>query len=246
MPDQAKTYGGVSEREDGNILSFDSLQKRIGYSFQDAGLLDHALTHRSYTNEAGREREASNERLEFLGDAVLELVVSEQLYQAYPSESEGRLSKLRASLVCESALSKKAEMLGLGDYLYLGKGEEKTGGRHKPSVTSDALEALIGAVYLDGGIDVAKELVRAHILDDLSERRQNDYKTELQEYVQSAGIKEVRYQLVKESGPDHDKSFTMAVVIDGEICESGTGRSKKAAEQMAAKAALARFGSRRE
>ena len=246
MSDQKKTYGGVSEREDGNILSFDSLQKQIGYCFQDIGLLDHALTHRSYINETGKEREESNERLEFLGDAVLELVVSEQLYQAYASESEGRLSKRRASLVCESALSKKAEEIGLGSYLHLGKGEEKTGGRHKPSVTSDALEALIGAVYLDGGIDAAKELIRTHILNDLSERDHDDYKTALQEYVQGVGIREVRYQLLKESGPDHDKSFTMAVIIDGQICESGNGRSKKAAEQMAAKAALARLQGQRE
>ena len=246
MPDQEKTYGGVSEREDGNILSFDSLQKRIGYRFHDPGLLDHALTHRSYINEAGKAREASNERLEFLGDAVLELIVSEQLYQTYASESEGRLSKLRASLVCESALSRKAEALNLGDYLFLGKGEDKTGGRHKPSVTSDALEALIGAVYLDGGIDAAEEMIMRHILNDLSESHPDDYKTALQEYVQSAGIKEVRYQLMEESGPDHDKSFTMAVVIDGQICESGTGRSKKAAEQSAARAALARIKGRRE
>ena len=177
---------------------------------------------------------------------MLELVVSEQLYQAYASEPEGRLSKRRASLVCESALSKKAEEIGLGSYLHLGKGEEKTGGRHKPSVTSDALEALIGAVYLDGGIDAAKELIRTHILNDLSERDHDDYKTALQEYVQGVGIREVRYQLLKESGPDHDKSFTMAVIIDGQICESGNGRSKKAAEQMAAKAALARLQGQRE
>ena len=246
MSDQKKTYGGVSEREDGNILSFDSLQKQIGYCFQDIGLLDHALTHRSYINETGTEREESNERLEFLGDAVLELVVSEQLYQAYASEPEGWLSKRRASLVCESALSKKAEEIGLGSYLHLGKGEEKTGGRHKPSVTSDALEALIGAVYLDGGIDAAKELISTHILNDLSERDHDDYKTALQEYVQGVGIREVRYQLLKERGPDHDKSFTMAVIIDGQICESGNGRSKKAAEQMAAKAALARLQGQRE
>lgn len=229
------------KREDTGILSFESFEEVIGYQFTDRSLLEHALTHRSYVNEAGKSRLDSNERLEFLGDAVLELISSLRLYHEKPEDPEGELSRMRAALVCERALSIKAEKIGLGGRLYLGRGEEKCGGRTRPSITSDALEALIGAIYLDGGFAEAEKFVNTFILDDLHSAGLIDCKTGLQELVQSQGGREVRYELVDESGPDHDKRFTMAVVIDGITGESGTGRTKKEAEQMAARRALERL-----
>ena len=246
MDNPVRSYGGRLEREDDSILSFESFEEKIGYHFKDRSLLRQALTHRSFVNEAGSGREASNERLEFLGDAVLELAVSIRLYSERPHDPEGTMSKTRAALVCESALSKKAETLGIGRVLLLGKGEEKTGGRSKPSVTSDALEALIGAVYLDGGFQAAASLIDAYVLNDIGKSAQPDYKTRLQEYVQKNGGGTVQYRLSGESGPDHSKIFTMTAVIAGEECESGPGRSKKAAEQMAAKAALMRLEGQQE
>ncbi len=234
------------KREDESILSFKSLEDKIGYHFNDNSLLKQALTHRSYCNEIGEGRKASNERLEFLGDAVLELCSSEKLYRQFPDQREGELSKARAFLVCEQALSEKAEKISLGEHLLLGKGEEKTGGRHKPSVTSDALEALIGAVYLDGGMKAARALIDAYVLNDDSGSFHSDYKTQLQEYVQQNGNRDISYRLMHESGPDHDKRFEMVVEIDGTISGKGTGRSKKAAEQMAAKAALTRLSGGQE
>ena len=236
----------AGEREDKVILSFESFEEVIGYHFSDRSLLECALTHRSYINETGGNRADSNERLEFLGDAVLELISSDRLYHEYPQDPEGELSRIRASLVCEKALSMRAEAIGLGRMLFLGKGEEKSGGRTRPSITSDALEALIGAIYLDGGYGQAERFVNRHVLKDLAPTDAVDDKTRLQEMIQAKGDATIRYRLVGESGPDHDKRFTMQVMIDGTPGETGTGRNKKEAEQMAAHRALERLAGSQE
>ena len=241
MANTDSTIRKQSEREDKRILSFESFEDRIGYHFKDRDLLERALTHRSYVHEAGKDREQSNERLEFLGDAVLELITSDRLYREQTHDAEGILSKRRASLVCEQALCSKAAVIGLGSLIFLGHGEEMSGGRKRPSITSDALEALIGAIYLDGGLDQAAAFINSFILTNLEEADFVDSKTRLQELVQRNGGADVGYRLIDERGPDHDKVFTMAVVIDGRTCEEGTGRTKKAAEQMAAQAALERL-----
>ena len=211
------------------------LQERIGYRFRDTDLLKSALMHSSYTNEKRLPKYKCNERLEFLGDAVLELISSEFLFFSDRKMPEGELTKLRASMVCEPSLAYCACEIQLGDYLLLGKGEEVTGGRHRDSVTSDALEALIGAIYLDGGFANAKEFIRAHVLNDLEHKKLfYDSKTILQEIVQGHFANTVSYHPVSESGPDHNKSFTAAVYIGEECYGEGTGRTKKAAEQQAA------------
>lgn len=212
----------------------------IGYRFKNIDLLRQALFHRSYINEEHLRKEASNERLEFLGDAVLELVVSEYLYKEHPGLPEGQLTKQRASIVCEPALAYCARQINLGSYLFLGKGEDATGGRERESITSDALEAIIGAVYLDGGLANAKEFIHKMILSDIDEKKLfYDSKTILQEMVQSVTNRAIDYRLVGEEGPDHDKSFETEVLIDGEVYGSGKGRTKKAAEQQAAYNAIA-------
>lgn len=214
------------------------LEKRLGYSFEDRNLLLTAVTHTSYANEHRKEHCRHNERLEFLGDAVLEIVSSEYLFKKYPEKQEGELSKLRASMVCEPSLAKCAHDLGLPDYLRLGKGEEQMGGRHKDSITSDATEAVIGAIYLDGGFDSAKKFVMDHILLDLTSRDLFvDEKTRLQDMVQDK-YQNVEYRLISESGPDHHKTFTSAAYIGNKKIGEGTGRTKKAAEQNAALMAL--------
>ncbi len=211
------------------------LQERIGYRFRDIDLLKSAMMHSSYTNEKRFPKYKCNERLEFLGDAVLELISSEFLFFSDRKMPEGELTKLRASMVCEPSLAYCAREIQLGDYLLLGKGEEVTGGRHRDSVTSDALEALIGAIYLDGGFANAKEFIRAHVLNDLEHKKLfYDSKTILQEIVQGHFANTVSYHPVSESGPDHNKSFTTAVYIGEEYYGEGTGRTKKAAEQQAA------------
>ncbi len=211
------------------------LQERIGYRFRDTDLLKSAMMHSSYTNEKRLPKYKCNERLEFLGDAVLELISSEFLFFSDRKMPEGELTKLRASMVCEPSLAYCAREIQLGDYLLLGKGEEVTGGRHRDSVTSDALEALIGAIYLDGGFANAKEFIRAHVLNDLEHKKLfYDSKTILQEIVQGHFANTVSYHPVSESGPDHNKSFTAAVYIGEECYGEGTGRTKKAAEQQAA------------
>ena len=214
------------------------LESLIGYTFSDRELLACALTHTSYANEHRTGGIAHNERLEFLGDAVLELVSSEYLFNKYPDLMEGDLSRKRASMVCESSLAKCARDLSLENYLRLGKGEEQMGGRNKDSIISDATEALIGAVFLDGGFEEAKSFVMKHILLDLSEEDLFcDRKTYLQEILQEQG-RHIRYDVIREEGPDHNRSFTIAAVSDGEILGSGTGRTKKAAAQEAAKNAI--------
>lgn len=211
------------------------LEKTIGYHFSDFHLLEHALTHSSYTNEKHLKKQECNERMEFLGDAVLELVSSEFLFHENPDMPEGELTKTRASMVCEQALAFCAKEIRLGEYLFLGKGEETTGGRKRDSVTSDALEALIGAIYLDGGFASAKEFIHKFILNDMEHKKLfYDSKTILQEIVQSRCEEGLSYQLLREEGPDHNKMFEVAAKIGEKEIGRGTGRTKKAAEQLAA------------
>ena len=215
------------------------LEKRIGYEFRDFSLLKHALMHSSYTNEKHLPKYQCNERLEFLGDAVLELVSSEFLFLENPKEPEGKLTKTRASMVCEPSLAFCARDIELGSYLLLGKGEEATGGRTRESVTSDAMEALIGAIYLDGGFANAKEFIHKFILSDLENKKLFfDSKTILQEIVQADINQPITYQLLKEEGPDHNKAFYVEVFIGKENYGTGKGRTKKAAEQQAAYQAI--------
>ena len=216
------------------------LEKKAGYQFHDRRLLERAMTHKSYINEAHMEKYESNERLEFLGDAVLELVTSEFLFQDEAKFPEGELTRMRASIVCEPALAFCARQLDLGRYLRLGKGEEATGGRNRDSLTSDALEALIGAIYMDGGFTNAKEFIHKVVLSDLENKKLFfDSKTILQEVVQARfRDQRVTYRLMGEEGPDHDKSFRTAVCIGDEIYGTGTGHTKKQAEQEAAYHAL--------
>ena len=210
-------------------------EQKIGYSFENVKLLEQALTHSSYANECFWCKHQDNERLEFLGDAVLEIAVSEYLYHKYPKRLEGELTRTRASIVCESTLALCTRDLQLGKYLLLGKGEEQTGGRERSSILSDALEAVIGAVYLDGGFASAKEFIRKFILNDIEHKQLfYDSKTILQEMVQAMGENPLSYELIREDGPDHNKIFeTRALVGETEVGR-GTGRTKKAAESMAA------------
>ncbi len=216
------------------------LQQTIGYSFQDGTLLEKAMTHSSYINEHHLEKKDCNERLEFLGDAVLEIVSSEFLYFNYPNEAEGKLTRIRASIVCEPTLDFCARTFGLEQYLILGRGEEATGGRKRASLVSDALEALIGAIYLDGGFANAKEFIHRFILNDLDKKQLFfDSKTILQEIVQKEeGSGHLTYELVGESGPDHDKLFHVRVLYDGSEVGRGSGHTKKSAEQQAAYRAI--------
>lgn len=216
------------------------LEKKIGYRFQDISLLSQALTHSSYANEHRKEGIKDNERLEFLGDAVLEVISSEYLYYNYPRLPEGDLTKMRASIVCEPTLAFCTKELDLGKYLLLGKGEERTGGRGRDSIVSDAMEALIGGIYLDGGFASAKEFIQKYILKDIQNKQLfYDSKTILQEIVQSEWKeKEITYQLVKEEGPDHNKTFIVNVIIGDEAAGHGVGRTKKSAEQEAAYQAI--------
>ena len=216
------------------------LQERIGYSFQNIILLEQAVSHSSYINEHRRIRHTDNERLEFLGDAVLELTTSDYLYHEYPQMPEGEMTKLRASLVCEPTLAMCARALSLPEHLLLGKGEELTGGRGRNSVVSDALEAVIGAIYLDGGFEKAKTFVRRFILNDIENKKLFfDSKTYLQEIAQvQYKNEEIRYELIREEGPDHAKLFVMQVKIGDRMLGEGTGSTKKGAEQEAAYNAL--------
>ena len=220
------------------------LEKKIGYTFENHKLLERAMMHSSYTNEKHLEKYRCNERLEFLGDAVLELISSEYLFGELPRVSEGELTKTRASMVCEPSLAMCARDIDLGSYLLLGKGEEATGGRMRDSITSDAMEALIGAIYLDGGFTSAKEFIHRFILTDLEDKKLfYDSKTILQEIVQANKAGNITYELVGEEGPDHNKTFEVRVRIGGQPYGSGKGRSKKAAEQKAAYQAIIMYRS---
>jgi ribonuclease-3 len=223
------------------MSKLNEFEERIGYQFHNLGLLRQALTHSSYANEKHMKKLSDNERLEFLGDAVLEIISSEFLYHDYPDMPEGQLTKLRASIVCEPTLALCTEELNLGEYLYLGKGEDMTGGRKRKSVLSDALEAVIGAIYLDGGFANAKEFVEKYILTDIEHKKLfYDSKTILQEVVQGEH-EELCYKLTGESGPDHAKSFDVEVWIGNRKISEGSGQTKKAAEQDAAYHALIRL-----
>ena len=218
------------------------LEAKLGYSFQDATLLRHALTHSSYANEHRSEGLTSNERLEFLGDSVLGMVVADHLYHTHPNMPEGELTRTRAALVCEESLYEIAKELELGEYLRLGKGEDAGGGRQRPSILADAVESLIAAVYLDGGIEPARVIIRALVLGREVERAvDRDYKTALQELVQRKPGNAITYRLVRESGPDHCRLFEMEVSVGGVPAGQGEGRTKKVAEQHAAKAAIERL-----
>jgi ribonuclease-3 len=211
------------------------LEKKSGYCFKDFNLLVQAMTHSSYSNEHRLNRLTNNERLEFLGDAVLEIISSEFLYKEYPKMLEGDMTKLRASIVCEQTLDICSKELDLGKYLLLGKGEDATGGRKRSSIISDAMEALIGAIYLDGGFANAKEFILKFILKDIDNKKLfYDSKTILQEFVQSHYEEELHYLLVEERGPDHNKEFTVDAMLGEEAVGRGKGRTKKAAEQEAA------------
>ena len=218
----------------------EKLEDKIGYRFQNRALLETALTHSSYANERHGECE-SYERLEFLGDSVLGLVTAEYLFTRRVQLPEGRMTRLRAELVCEASLHKTALALGLGGYMRLGKGEEHTGGRERPSILADMVEAIIAALYLDSGMEEAKRFIMANILQDVEfgeSHRSLDYKTQLQELVQRRSNQVITYSLVEESGPDHNKTFTFEVLINGVSSGRGSGKTKKEAEQMAACRAL--------
>lgn len=213
----------------------DGFQKIIQYQFNNIGLLKNALTHSSYANEKKTGNYKDNERLEFLGDAVLELTSSEFIYTGNPDMNEGKMTRLRASIVCEPTLAMCARQIHLQEYIMLGKGEDLTGGRTRDSIISDALEALIGAIYLDGGFANAKEYIDRFILNDIENKQLFfDSKTILQEKVQSGTLGELAYELIGEEGPDHNKIFTSQVRIGGKAYGTGRGRTKKLAEQDAA------------
>ncbi|MBQ8138200.1 MAG: ribonuclease III [Lachnospiraceae bacterium] len=222
-----------------NTLDLNGLEKAIGYEFKDKSLLKQALTHSSYANEQKINKSGDYERLEFLGDAVLEVVSSEFLFHKYPDLPEGRLTKLRASMVCEPSLAICARDLDLGKYILLGKGEESTGGRGRESITSDVMEAIIGAIFLDGGMDKAKDHINKFILSDLENKVLfYDSKSTLQEVMQGELKKEFEYVLLGENGPEHDKEFEVIVKSGKNELGRGKGRTKKAAEQQAAYEAL--------
>jgi ribonuclease III len=225
--------------------SLESLETALAYRFANRLLLQEALTHKSYANEQRTDTGSHNERLEFLGDAVLSLVVSEQLAQLLPMSSEGALSKHKARLVSESMLAAVARRLNLGSCLRLGRGEELSRGREKESLLADALEAVIAAVHLDGGLDSSRRVVTALLHEELMQvvdRRhqpgEDDYKTQVQEWCQRRFDTLPSYAVIRESGPDHDKLFEVEVTVKGEVVGRGSGRSKKEAEQSAAKQAL--------
>ena len=225
-------------------MDYSEFEKIIGYTFKNKELLHEALSHSSYANEHKHGRH-SNERLEFLGDSVLSIVVSEHLFVHFKHLPEGELTKIRASLVCEKALFEFSKKIELGKFIFLGKGEENSGGRERPSIIADAFEAVIAAVYLDGGMENAKKYVLGFIpknLDKNCSKNLNDYKTVLQEIIQRNPEEKVEYVLTGESGPDHNKLFEVQVMLNSNVIGTGQGRSKKLAEQMAAKEALELMG----
>ncbi len=216
------------------------LEAAIGYRFRNITLLQNALTHSSYANEHWHDSLKSNERLEFLGDSILGMVVAEHLYRNFPDRLEGELTRMRADMVCESSLARIAERIDLGRHLLLGNGEEQGGGRNRPSILADAMESVIAACFLDGGMAAAEGLIRRFVLNDVpvSKMKNLDYKTSLQELVQQKKNQSLLYRLIGESGPDHDKEFVVEVVLNGAVVGKGVGSSKKRAEQEAARAAI--------
>ncbi len=216
------------------------LEAAIGYRFHNISLLQNALSHSSYANERWHDSLRSNERLEFLGDSILGMVVAEYLYSHYPHKLEGSLTRMRADVVCETALAKVAREIDLGRHLLLGNGEEQGGGRTRDSILSDALESVIAACFLDGGMAVARDFIHRFILreEPVAQNNNRDYKTALQELVQQKKNQVLAYTLVGQSGPDHNKVFAVELSLNGQVVGIGEGSSKKRAEQMAARAAL--------
>lgn len=218
-------------------IDLQKFQETIGYTFKNKSLLKNALTHSSYANEKHWKYETNNERLEFLGDAVLELISSEFIYTANPHMEEGKMTKMRASLVCEMSLAASAREIHLGKYLYLGKGELYTGGDRRDSILSDAFEAVLGAIYLDGGYEPASRFIKRYVLTDIEKKQLfHDSKTVLQEIIQGKIHEEtqIQYPVLKEEGPDHNKTFEVCCVINGKEYGRGCGHTKKSAEQQAA------------
>ena len=219
-----------------------TLEEKLGYVFKNKALLENALQHSSYANEHRSAGLRSNERLEFLGDAVLGVVTADCLYRKHPNLPEGDLTRIRAALVCEESLHEVAQSLELGRHLKLGRGEELGGGRERASILADATESVFAAVYLDGGMEAASALIHRVLLDkereEVVEERRRDYKTQLQELVQRKSDQHISYTMTGESGPDHNKTFSFSVSINGAVAGQGSGRTKKEAEQMAAKQAL--------
>ena len=217
------------------------LETAIGYRFRNISLLQNALTHSSYANERWHNSLLSNERLEFLGDSVLGMLVAEYLYRTFPDRPEGELTRMRADMVCEKTLANVANSIGLGEHLLLGHGEEQSKGRTRNSILADAMESVIAACFLDGGMAAAEGIVKRFILTEVPVKKMHnaDYKTALQELVQQKKNQVLAYSLIGESGPDHDKQFVVAVSLNGKPVGQGTGTSKKRAEQMAAQAAIA-------
>lgn len=221
------------------INNIEELEKRIDYRFENKTILETAITHSSYIKEHCKGGK-SNERLEFLGDAFFDAIIGEELFSVFTDKEEGFLSQLRAVLVCEDSLAKAATRLEIGEFLKLGKGEAKNGGRHRKSILADALEAIMGAVYLDGGFEEVKRVVLGIFADDVRDVEigkitSEDYKTNLQEILQKNGNIDIKYEVIKQEGPDHDKTFTVRLFINGEPETTGVGKSKKKAEQKAAK-----------
>jgi ribonuclease III len=239
--------------EGGRVVPFGSelepLERRINYRFKDRGMLEHALTHRSRVHEDASGGVFDNESMEFLGDSVLGFVIAAMLFREFPQHNEGQKSKLKASLVSSASLARLGERLNLGEFLILGRGEEKTGGRHKHAIIADSYEALIAAIYLDGGIEPAQRFIEKEFASLIQEARRTgaaasfteDWKSALQEYLQSGGRGLPVYRLAGEIGPDHRKSFVVEIVVDGDVVGTAEGRSKKEAAQAAAKAALERL-----
>ncbi|MBE6975491.1 MAG: ribonuclease III [Ruminococcaceae bacterium] len=219
------------------------LEEAMGYRFRNLSLLQNALSHSSYANERYHNSLMSNERLEFLGDSVLGMLVADHLYRNFPDRPEGELTRMRADMVCERTLAKVANELKLGDHLLLGKGEEQGGGRSRNSILADTVESVIAACYLDGGMEAAVQFVQKFILVNVPVTRMHnvDYKTALQELVQQKKHQVLAYRLVGESGPDHDKQFVVELTLNGQLVGTGTGSSKKRAEQMAAREAISKL-----
>ena len=223
----------IQIRKEAMSKDYSDFEEIIGYKFKDTSHLDIAFTHRSYTNESMKEA-PSYERYEFLGDAILEFIVSDELFRKYPEKTEGELTKLRASLVCEYTLSQITKELGFGKYLYLSNGEEHTGGRDRTSVLCDLFESVLGAIYLDGGLDEARKYVNKLLLTDITSKSLfYDAKSILQEYTQSKGYK-LSYETLETIGPEHNKTYKVVCIINNEYQEEGIGHTKKMAEQVAA------------
>lgn len=227
------------------VMNFAQLQEKIGFRFRDESILRQAFTHSSYVNEQRGKRISDNERLEFLGDAVLELTVSQFLYKTFPKMSEGEMTKLRAAIVCEPSLVKFAELLNFGDLVLLGKGEELTGGRQRPALLADVFEAFVGALYLDQGLDAVFSFMEKYVyprIDKGEFAQVTDFKSQLQEFVQQDNLGDIQYRIVEEKGPAHNREFVSEVLLNNRSLGIGSGRSKKEAEQQAAARALVKLG----